>query len=302
MRAVLAVLLLLSGLLSAGLAIPVKAYASTEPPASWSRYISTSDPNVAGSEGCDQGNADRLGGNLSSTVVLDFGAQDPSNYGTIRINDSAFMPYSTVEGIAESFAYNYWKCTGTDTTSTLTMAFGTSNSGSAVNNTTGSTWAAVVGAVANWFSANNLRQVNFEGGNDIEPHWSPYSAAADWVNGFSGHGFLYLNFGSADGCPVSTSGNGPCSNGWNQYDVWYLAWGAPAAMSAPEIYYSANAWQWAQISWFGHVYENGADILFTGPWDEYDLDPSTYTPAQAWNALVSDVGRTFPYALEIHSE
>ncbi|HLX38932.1 MAG TPA: hypothetical protein VKR42_00275 [Ktedonobacteraceae bacterium] len=86
------------------------------------------------------------------------------------------------------------------------------------------------------------------------------------IEGFSGvNGYDYLDFGSADGCPQYSDNNGSCNNGWNQYDEWYVSWGATPALPTPEIYYDALARQWAMISLYGAQYQH-AVVYMQGPW------------------------------------
>jgi hypothetical protein len=131
-----------------------------------------------------------------------------------------------------------------------------------------------------------------------------------WVQGFynvAGGTYKYLNFGSADGCPTTSYGNGSCNNGWNQYDEWYVSWGVLPALPTPEIYYPALAQQWAMISLYGAKYQNST-VYIQGPMDEYDLDNSTLTSSQAWNDLWIDLNNNsataqgMVYSLQIHNE
>jgi hypothetical protein len=279
--------------------------APAKPPTDWSFYISTSSTAAAYNLGCNQGNFDRNQGNVNSEVLLDFGGQNSANTGTIRISDGAFMSYGTIASVAEQFAYGYWVCTGSDTSSTLFLNLGTNNSAYSVNSAGGASWANTVNTVRDYVNAH-WGQVVVQGGNDIEPSWASYSSTLDWASGFGTHtSQLYLNYGSADGCPQYSYGNGGCNNGWNQYDVWWLAWGYSPAITAPEIYYSANARQWHMISMYGAVYQ-GRAAHYIAPWDEYDLDTSTLTSDGAWSALwnemnsTSQTASTSTYSMEIH--
>jgi hypothetical protein len=178
----------------------------------------------------------------------------------------------------------------------LTLGIGTNNSAYNVTSTGGATWGSVVLAVYNWVHTNNLQsQVNIAGANDMEPSWDTYTHTSNWVNGYTSSGApLYLNYGSADGCPQTTHNNGGCNNLWNQNDVWYVSWGAPPANVTPEIYVQAQANQWGQIKLW-------KTMNFQGPLDEYDLNTGTFKSAQAWNALGNAEGWAYmPYSLEIH--
>jgi hypothetical protein len=287
-------------------AVPGAAQAvPAKPPTDWSFYISTSSTSSAYNLGCNQGNFDRNMGNIDSEVVLDFGGQNSANTGTIRISDGAFMSYGTIASIAEQFAYGYWVCTGSDVTSTLFLELGTNNSAYSVNAAGGTSWANTVNTVRDYVNSH-WGQVVVQGANDIEPSWAGYSATLDWASGFGTHtSQLYLNYGSADGCPQYSYGNGGCNNGWNQYDVWWISWGYTPAITAPEIYYYAQARQWHMISMYGAVYQGNA-AHYIAPWDEYTLDTSTLSSTGAWNALwtemnsTSQTAGTSPYSMEIH--
>ncbi len=117
-------------------------------------------------------------------------------------------------------------------------------------------------------------QVVAFGANDLET-WcnssgggcQTASGAINWANGFSsaGTGRYYIDYGSADGCPTNASNNAGCSGGWNQYDYWYVSWGAAPAHATPEIYSSTLAWQWQKISLYGYLHQGGQRIDFDGP-------------------------------------
>ncbi len=264
-----------------------------KPPTDWSFYMFTPNSSQAYTLGCNQGKYD-AGFNpvVDSEVVLDFGGPSGSGDGTLN--------YSAIESASEQFALGYYVCTGGDTTSVLRLGLGTNNSADVTYND-GVTWANTVKVVANWVSTHLTGQVVIIGANDIEPGWSSFSAAKAWVQGFiAGGGKLYLNFGSADGCPPY----GSCNNGWTQDNVYYVSWYAPPALPAPEIYNYQMAQQWASISLYGKQHYN-YPLVFQGPWDEYDMDTSTLTAQQAWNDLWTDLNNdslptTMPYSFEIH--
>jgi hypothetical protein len=274
-----------------------------KPPTDWSFYISSTSTSTAYTLGCNQGDFDASHSDANSEVFLDFGGQISG--GTELINGTD-VSNGTIESIAEQFASGYWVCTGADTTSNLNLAIGTNNSLD-VGTSYGETWAGVVNTVSTWV-ADNAGQVSVWGGDDIEPGFGSESAAIDWSNGFGDDtSALYLNYGSADGCPESSYGNGGCNNGWDQYDVWYVSWGSAPAVTAPEIYESAQASQWTMICLYGANHQTG-EVFYQGPLDENDLDSSTYTSTQAWDALENDLNaysscaQTMPYSLEIHDE
>ena len=107
----------------------------------------------------------------------------------------------------------------------------------------GSGWAGVVVAVQSWLtnhSYETTQQEDIVGANDIEPA-ATFSGtgsqpkAINWANGFTSHGgAVYVNYGSADGCPPY----GSCVNGWTQAGTYQVSWGIRAAYVLPEIYYA----------------------------------------------------------------
>jgi hypothetical protein len=322
----LAALLAVFGAIVAVAALqPKSAYATqAKAPTNWSWYVQSSSTTTAYNLGYSQGQSDAADG-WNSEVVLDFGTeQQNANNGTITINGIYLSP-SQVEGIVEQFAYGYWDGTGADSTTDLILAMGTNTSAYSVTYGGGQTWAGFTNTVANWVSSEGITsQLYIEAANDIEPSWSSFSAAQSWVQGFeaSGPSRQYLDYGSADGCPLGTSANGSCSNGWNQYDVWWVAFGTVPAFITPEIYYdyrdscgcgdtnlldSGQVGQWYQISRYGYTYQS-VRIYFDGPWDEHDLDSTTLTSTQAWdyfwNQLNSYSGTAsdFQYSNQIHDE
>jgi hypothetical protein len=306
---------------------PPSVLGSTKPPTDASYYVEYGYNGASGQTldsnsnayrlGCAQGTADAASGQWSE-VVLAFGAQNSADTGNVLPITNNSVSYANVEQYAENVAEGYYACTGSDTTTVLSLAMGTNNSvPSRVTSAYGAKWAAVVLAVANWTAGNNVHtQVSIRGGNDIEPAWSSQSEAISWANGYDGAAGakLYVDFGSCDGCPVSaTTGNGytfgPCSgcSTWNQYGIWEVAWGEPLAMPAPEIYVPNQEDQWAAIADYGLKAKSNM-VMFQGPLDEYPRDHNTYTAAQAWTAftgaLSGDFGgavnQTPGYSLEIH--
>lgn len=288
-----------------------KAFAMQAQPATdWSFYMNTTSTSTSYTWGCNMGKADASHSPpTNSEVVLDFGGQLSNGSGSLMINGVS-ITNAQIEAVAEEFAHGYWDCTGTgDATSVLKLGIGTNNSYYDVSYAGGQTWVNVVAAVQAYnHSKGYASQVTMMGANDLEPGFGSASGSIAWAQGFASvSGYLYLNYGSADGCPQYSTGNGACNNGWNQYDVWYVSWGSPPAIVSPEIYYTANARQWAMISLYG-AQSQGGKVLMQGPWDEYDLDTSTLTPAQAWSNLWTDLNnnsataQNMPFSLEIHNE
>jgi len=280
-----------------------------KPPTDWSFYITTPDTNTAYNLGCNQGAFDAsFSPPANSLVVLDFGGQLPDGSGTLLI-DGIRVSNGDIEAAAEAFSAGYWVCTGSDTSSVLSLSIGTNNSYYDVSSSGGQTWANVIADIIASNQANGYdAQISVGGGNDIEPSWDTAANTEAWVNGYSSiNPAWYANYGSADGCPTGSASNGACNNGWRQFDVWWVSWGALPAYPLPEIYFQANANQWTMISLYGATYQ-GSKMGFLGPLDENDLDASTFTSAQSWNALWSGLNSRSQTAegmsnsAQIHSE
>lgn len=306
-------------LLGAGITLssaPSKAFAApATPPTDWSFYITSASTSTAFNLGCSQGHFDSGHSPvIDSEVILDFGEQYYSDgSGGVLLLSGIQISNAQIQAVTEAFSDGYWDCTGTDSTSVLYLGIGINNYGNSTY-ASGVTWGNNVAAIQNSNKSKGYTaQVAMYGANDIES-WCPSncvspSAVMSWVNGFSSvpGSYKYFNLGSADGCPAYSSGNGACNGAWNQYDYWYLSYGAPAALSVPEIYYAIQANQWAMISLYGSQYQ-AARIYFAGPLDEYDLDNTTLTAPQAWSNLWNDINSNtattdnMPFSFEIHNE
>ncbi|HLG77381.1 MAG TPA: hypothetical protein VKX46_13280 [Ktedonobacteraceae bacterium] len=280
-----------------------------KPPTDKSYYITTTSTSSAYNLGCNQGTLDAsFSPPVNSEVVLDFGGQNSSGTGTLLINGTS-ITNAQIESVAEQFSSGYWNCTGNDSTSKVTLGIGTNNSYYDVSSSGGNAWAQVISAVINSNKSSGYdAQVVIDGANDMEPDFGSASGTIAWAQGYANvFPAPYINYGSADGCPSSSSANGSCNNGWNQYDVWYVSWGSPPAKPLPEIYYSVQAQQWTMISLYGAQSQNKV-VRMQGPLDEYDLDSSTDTSAQAWSQLWTDLNtysttaQNMNYSAEIANE
>jgi hypothetical protein len=285
---------------------PAAAYPG-KPLTMWSFYVLSNNTGKAYTLGCNQGDFDEANHLSSSEVVIDFGVQRSNLSGNVLTGTGAFMSRADIKNYAYQFALGYYVCTGAWTSSTLFLDLGTNNDNSTTTATMGTDWANAVQETRNSLSANNVGQVVVQGANDLEPGFhASYSQSAAWASAYSAanHG-LYLNFGSADGCPQTTHTNGGCNNGWNQNGLWNVSWHVPAAICAPEIYFTANAKQWEQIALYGST--QGSTSRYIGVWDEYDLDTGTLTPQGAWDALLSQLYSNAEtaiaptYSMEIHN-
>lgn len=93
-----------------------------------SRYITAPRANTswAYNSGCSEG-TNRARDLSNSEVVLDFGSQVPNANETRLPFHDGFASYSLVESMSENFAKGYFVCTGTDTSTVLKVAVGTTN-------------------------------------------------------------------------------------------------------------------------------------------------------------------------------
>jgi hypothetical protein len=283
------------------------------PPTDPGYYVTTTDPSVAYNLGCARGQADaNLSPPANSLVVLDFGGQMGDINTTLLVNDQVTASASQITAIAEAFASGYWLCTGPgDPTSVLTLVLGTNNSLYGVDWTGGTAWGQLIASVAAQNQTNGYNsQVVIAGGNDMEPDWDSAPDTEAWVNGYAAATTAPLfNYGSADGCPTDSAATASCSNGWTQYDVWYVSWGALPAHALPEIYDSVNAGQWAMVGLYASQSQPGSgELLFSGPLDTYPLWNPSNTAAEAWAQLSEDLAsnpataQQMLYSVEMNNE
>lgn len=285
-------------------AAPASAYPG-KPLTEWSFYIHTTSTDRAQTLGCNQGSFDGAHNISYSEVTLAYGVQKSNLSGNILTGTGATISRAQVEAIAEYFALGYYACS--PLYSTLYLDLGTNNDNSTETSSMGNDWGNVVRDVNNWISGH-AAQVVAQGANDMEPGFNAsYSSTLNWANGYNNNGAgLYLNFGSADGCPQTTHTNGGCNNGWNQRGLWTLSWNIAAAVCAPEIYFTSMAKQWEQIALYGGTQGNTSHYL--GVWDEYDLDSGTLSQQGAWDAFLtqlysnSSTASAPLYSMEIHNE
>ncbi len=253
-----------------------------------SYYVTSSNPQPLFDMGCQDGTTDAKNAAAQRLTILDFGGQYANGSGTEPVLGPAELTNAQLEQLAENYALGWYLCIGGDESSVLTLGVGTNNSLLDVTSSGGAAWANVVAAVADAEAAITDRIV-VDGADDIETEFSTPAAALSWAAGYGagGTGSYYLDYGDAGGCPETTADDGECNNGWDQDDVWAVSWGEPAALPMPEIYYAANAAQWAQISRYGKTNRNGAAINFSGDLSEYAAAPTTLDPAQSWSNLTT---------------
>lgn len=175
------------------------------PPATTSRYLSTTDTTLLYTKGCNEGTAGQNG-----VIVLDFGQPwvENSTYGVQLFNSQGFRTLTQVKDAAIAFLGGYWDCSPSG--AHLTLAIGTNNYGLYTNWGHGQAWAQMVNEVDAWIKAepNYESKETVVGANDIET-WNTASSTRAWVNGYdSVNQQLYYNYGSCDGCPTRITPNG----------------------------------------------------------------------------------------------
>jgi hypothetical protein len=291
----------------------------TVPLASISYYLTTVNTTTVYNLGCAHGHKDRdRAGTQRSIVILDFGAtflkSDGQYYSSLW--SAADAPYSKVVAAVKAYGEAYWRCTENDLSSTAIIAMGTNNSAGAVTYAAGAAMARSVNSIGSYFAT--IKQVSAAGANDIEMGYSAPGPAKTWAQGYdSANNHPYYQFGSAEGCPTTRMPDGgDCGTSaypeWTAYDVWYVAWGNPAAWPVPEIYLTdgRNAKQW---KWLGvYSYQvRGSFMSFIGPMVQWQScqqvscsgtnNTASQGYTQLYNELNSDsrTAQTPPYVTDI---
>jgi hypothetical protein len=277
------------------------------PPTSTSRYVrnisgAAGDAAVMQAKGC----TDALGG--STFVLLDIGAQSnadvpkssngtvlsPANPGVrLTVQSSAVrLSYPQLRSALDGYTLGYSTCTS----ASGTLAIGTSSSGVSAGylaQAKGSDWATEV--------VDQLivrPRVTLVGSNDIEASFGDTQAnAATWETSFLDATTSNLVYsGSADNCPVTFGSSADCGAvsgqsgaNWTRANYAWLTQGLrPGRITAlPQIYYSSQAVQWANID-----VTAGNAIIFAGALTENASAcgaDCAMTPSQGWAALYHSI-------------
>ena len=275
--------------LAAGLALfPAVAGAAPSPVAAWYAYGSSPAQlaSYAYARGCDF--ARNQPGNGLRLLLLDFGAARKLNAGTWGTIDFSNTTVSNADilGALKAAADGYHTC---HVRGAVDIVYGNSNyhlSESGMSTT--DAWYAGYHQseraedLSQYQAAKGYGSETADAASDMEPSWDGPSITKQLVNGDQGQGWaLYYDFGSADGCPQSGSGDGACSNGWHVSDVGYVSFHG-LAQPLPEIYYSANANQWTAVRKWWNANQGG--YLFAGV---TAANAGGLTPGAAWNRLNS---------------
>lgn len=206
-------------------------------PPEWtsSYYMQTVSTTIAYTLGYQIGQQVRdLPGTQNNVVVLAFG-KPIRQYGQYGANLHGYGPAytSTIASAAKQFARGYYIGTGSDNSSQLMLAVGTSNCGhppdcdnDAVTYDHGRQWGLMINEIAAWvITSGYSSQVKIAGASNMELKWNgPYSTT-QWVNGYlSATNWKLYNFGDAAGCPpVGSCAGNRFNPDWSQYYVWYIS-------------------------------------------------------------------------------
>jgi hypothetical protein len=296
-----------------------------EPPSSLpfqlnsSLYMQSMSPSTAYALGCQVGRRDlNLPGTQSSLVILDYG-QGWSEDGTIwGVWNFSWVFASTTEigNSVREFGRGYYNCTGSDTTSQLTLAIGTNDYGSFGSESSdpavravwasnhGRAWALLVAETQQWITNQGLgSQVKIAGANDIEQSWNKPIVARAWADAFQANNqgiYIYYNYGSCTNCPPRLNPALVPPNTWTLEDIWYVSYGLPAAWPVPEIYNNSgvNARQWAYLSYYAAT-QHGVPLFFPALMSQWqaclqvsndpDCETLDNTPAESYTQLLSEL-------------
>lgn len=230
--------------------------ASSAPPPSVSRFMSTVDPNTLYLEGKQLGETAALG-MRDDLVVLDFGwpeyVRKTKTYGTLLFDGfgagNTFASTSDIANAVKAFAEGYHDQVALNNNangSHVVIAIGTNNKrGASAKHA--QAWASMVDQVSGWAQSQNYSEITIAAASDMEMGWNTARNTREWVNGYKSYflnnsrPFITLyNYGDAAGCPPY----GDCNNGWTLDDVWYISWGSgissPFQKSIPQLVHKRN--------------------------------------------------------------
>ena len=232
--------------------------------------------------------AQKQPGGTTRVLMLDFGAArklDADTWGVIGFSGTYFsngQVLQALKGAADGFHDG-------NSSGNVLITYGNSNYHlSSHGMGTSNTWYAGyyqayrAHQLADYQDSKSYGHQYAAAGSDMEPSWEGPTVTRQLVNGATAYGgFIYYNYGSADGCP-SAGSSGDCNNGWDVNDVAYVSYNG-MAWGVPEIYYTVNADQWtvARRAWDAN---HSIDFNFAGVTAEHGAG---LTPQQAWNALAS---------------
>lgn len=251
------------------------------------------------------------GGALS---VLDFGAPcyvpGTTTYGVELFGDySVCVTDSEVRTLVGAWIRGYESDHGAGTP-TVTLAVGTSNSENSIDPGGALTNAQMTASGRSWYSqvvgsistSGLAAPVRVWGASDMEQAgggWYSGNPTANWVKGYS----AYSPARKSTTCSLSSSGlladygddvlgGAGSANGWTVSQVYQVVWGEPPACALPEIYVSAMATEWKDLSQWGAQNTTTGSMVFTGVMTT--TSPYYNTPTEGWDELENDTGQSPP--------
>jgi hypothetical protein len=227
-------------------------------------------------------------------VMLDIGGQSAS--GAVLSATTTWLSYASIVTAAEAYVDGY--ATKQKPNAPMVLALSTNNDMD-VTAAAGAAWARLLINPIRTYAAAHHPNITVLGADDMEPGFSATAAQSRaWLTGYlSATNAQFLFNGSADGCAVTRPGSG-CNNGWTQKDLQWLAGGAAPSriVTLPQIYNSAMASQWHQISLTG-VAAHLPKVYFGGPLTEWTAcsqaqSCSSISNVVAWQLLFDDLRST----------
>ena len=233
------------------------AMAATAPPVTYGHYMTATTASGLNTEAYNAGYSFAQGMPSGATdyLILDFGCvwHSGSTYGAYDFSGVAFQNSQILTAMenASTGVHNGYK------TGTIIITYGNNNScpTSYANYKLAGTYQELRASnLASYESSNGRVDQGAAAASDMEPSWDTFGDTSGLVDGANSSGYymIYLDYGSADGCPQSGTG-GNCNNGWDVHDVGYVSFNGSDAVPAPEIYSSALASQWTVVrkNWGG---------------------------------------------------
>ncbi len=252
---------------------------------SLSLYEHTTTPSVLGRQGCAAGRRGESG-----VVVLDFGKPAYSRrygYGTIDFSDRYVSNHQITMGML-GWARGYVRCLPPHSALRVMLARGTSNYHASVPSAlaAGNRWAGAVIALQRKLHRHRLgAHVQSTAADDAEPAWDPgFHQTRRFIHGFRSwaHGRTLYDYGSLDG------GVGAI---WSARQMMYVTGGAGRTAVLPEIYYPAQAREWAEFAYLAHRWFHRR-VHFAGVMTQGSATCGCgYLPNAAHRALVRELGR-----------
>lgn len=182
----------------------------------------------------------------SGVVVLDFGkpAFAHHSYGTILFS-GRFAPNRRITAALVGWAQGYVHCRPRGGSTFVALARGTSNYHPHVPSVyaAGRRWAGQTLKLQRKLERLHLdRHVTAAAADDAEPAWDPhFRKTRAFIHGFrvAAHAHTLYDYGSLDGGIGSI---------WSARQAFYVAGGIRHTAALPEIYYPAQARQWAELA------------------------------------------------------